>query len=80
MNIPKIKNAYAYDDHTLIVHFSDDKIKKYDIRRLLTKKMFSPLKDPAFFKNVKVETGGYAVFWNANIDISEYELWKNGAE
>jgi hypothetical protein len=40
--------------------------------------MFAPLKNPSFFKNVKVETGGYAVYWNDNIDISEYELWKNG--
>lgn len=40
--------------------------------------MFSPLKNQAFFKNVKVEPGGYAVYWNDMIDISEYELWKNG--
>jgi hypothetical protein len=63
-----------------MVHFSDGIIKRYDITRLLSKEMFSPLKDPAFFKNVKVETGGYAVFWNTDIDISEYELWKNGAD
>lgn len=80
MDVPKIKNAYACDDRNLIVHFFDGKIKKYDITGLLSKTMFSPLKDPAFFKNVKVETGGYAVFWNANIDISEYELWKNGVD
>lgn len=29
-------------------------------------------------KNQKVEQGGYAVFWNSEIDISEYELWKQG--
>ncbi len=80
MDIPKIKTACACDKHTLLVHFSNDKIKKYDITKLLYKGMFSPLKDPAFFKNVKVENGGYAVFWNANIDISEYELWTNGIE
>ncbi|MBU0600006.1 DUF2442 domain-containing protein, partial [bacterium] len=34
----------------------------------------------AYFKNVHVEPGGYAVAWDANIDISEYELWKNGKE
>jgi hypothetical protein len=27
------------------------------------------------FKAVKVEKGGYAVAWNSEIDISEYELW-----
>lgn len=40
--------------------------------------MFAPLRQPAFFKNVKVEQGGYGIVWNEDIDLSEYELWKNG--
>ena len=45
--------------------------KIYDVSRLWDNEMFAPLKNPSFFKNVKVETGGYAVYWNDNIDISE---------
>ena len=52
--------------------------KLYGITPLLKNKMFSPLKNPDFFKNVQVEAGGYAVFWNEEIDISEYELWIHG--
>ena len=37
-------------------------------------------KNPGFFRNVQVETGGYAVFWNEEIDISEYELWTHGKD
>ncbi len=40
--------------------------------------MFAPLRQPAFFKNFKVEHGGYGIVWNEDIDLSEYELWKNG--
>ncbi|WP_442937996.1 hypothetical protein [Nostoc sp.] len=40
--------------------------------------MFSPLRQPAFFQNFKVEQGGYGIVWNEEIDLSEYELWKNG--
>ncbi|MEH2027477.1 DUF2442 domain-containing protein [Nostoc sp.] len=40
--------------------------------------MFSPLRQPAFLKNFKVEQGGYGIVWNEEIDLSEYELWKNG--
>jgi hypothetical protein len=40
--------------------------------------MFLLLKNSAFFKSVQVDTGGYAVVWNEDIDISEYELWCNG--
>ncbi|WP_431064583.1 DUF2442 domain-containing protein [Methylotuvimicrobium sp.] len=78
MQYPKIKSASAIDNHTLIVEFDNSETKKYDISPLLNKDMFTPLKNPAFFKAVKVEQGGYAVVWNSEIDISEYELWKHG--
>ncbi len=78
MNIPKIKNVFASDHKTLIVTFDNGEVKTYDITRLLSNNMFSPLKNKAFFKNVKIDTGGYAVYWNDKIDISEHELWKNG--
>jgi hypothetical protein len=40
--------------------------------------MFEPLKNREFFNAVKIEQGGYAVSWNTDIDISEYELWSKG--
>lgn len=78
MLIPKIKSAVASDHRTLSIVFSNGEKKLYDIGRLLDLDMFAPLKNSSFFKNVKVEAGGYAVYWNDKIDISEYELWKNG--
>lgn len=78
MNIPKVQSASAIDNHTLVVVFDNNKKKKYDILPLLNKKMFAPLKNPDLFKAVQVEQGGYAVVWNNNIDISEYELWIHG--
>ena len=66
------------NDHTLLVRFDNGQERKYDIAPLLTKKMFAPLKNPALFRSVKVEQGGYAITWNNDIDISEYELWRNG--
>jgi hypothetical protein len=78
MAIPKIKTAVALDKKTLLITFVNGETKRYDIHKLLSIDMFAPLKDPAFFKNVKVDTMGYAVYWNDMIDISEYELWKNG--
>ncbi|SJM91692.1 conserved hypothetical protein [Crenothrix polyspora] len=48
------------------------------MKPLLDKAMFSPLKNVTLFKSVQVDVGGYAIIWNENIDISEYELWKNG--
>lgn len=78
MQYPKIKSAMAIDDHTLLIEFNNSQKKKYDVAPLLSKEMFFPLRNPALFKAVKVEQGGYAVVWNGNIDISEYELWNHG--
>ena len=78
MNYPKINSANALDNHTLLIEFNNSAKKIYDITPLLEKEMFLALKNSAFFRNVQVEKGGYAVFWNENIDISEYELWING--
>ncbi len=78
MPYPKIHSAIPVDDHTLLIVFDNKKDKKYDITPLLSKEMFKPLKNPALFKSVQVEKGGYAVVWNDSIDISEYELWCHG--
>ncbi|MGI8788324.1 MAG: DUF2442 domain-containing protein [Pyrinomonadaceae bacterium] len=62
MNYPKINSAEALDNHTLLIEFDNSAKKVYDIKPLSEKEMFAALKNPAFFKNVRVEKGGYAVF------------------
>jgi hypothetical protein len=78
MSAHKVISAVAINDHTLIIEFDNLQRKKYDITALLEKPMFSPLRNPALFKAVKIEQGGYAVYWNNDIDLSEYELWSKG--
>jgi hypothetical protein len=78
MKVPKIKRATAINDTTLIIEFSDQDIKHYDITRLWPIPLFAPLKQPAFFRQFTIEAGGHGLCWNADLDISEYELWKNG--
>lgn len=78
MNYPKINSVEALDNHTLLIEFDNLTKKVYDVTPLLEKEMFAALKNSAFFKNVRVEKGGYAVFWNEEIDLSEYELWTHG--
>lgn len=78
MKCPHIIQAKLADEHTLMIQFSNQEIKQYSFQQLFTKQMFAPLQQPAFFRNFKIEPGGYALVWNEEIDISEYELWKNG--
>ncbi len=78
MNIPKIIAVQPLDNYELMIEFSNHECRQYDVKPLLKKEMFAPLQSRVFFKNVKIEQGGYAVSWNEDIDISEYELWANG--
>lgn len=78
MKVPKITSATPIDDHTLIVVFDNNIKKKYDISPLLSKSMFEPLRNPVFFKSFNIENGGYAITWNEDIDLSEYEVWRHG--
>lgn len=78
MPIPRVLSVIPMGGHTLLVEFNNREKRKYDITQLLEKDMFAPLKNPAFFKTVQVDKEGYAVYWNSEIDISEYELWRHG--
>ncbi|MEB3175234.1 MAG: DUF2442 domain-containing protein, partial [Cyanobacteriota bacterium] len=75
MKIPKIQSVIPTEKYLLLVTFSDGTKKIYDASRLLHLEMFTCLKNEAFFRNVSVEPGGYAISWNSEIDISEFELW-----
>ena len=75
---PKVKSVKP--NYTLIVTFDNHVVKKYDCTPILKNPLFKILQDPAFFKNVHVDTGGYGISWNDDLDLSEYELWTNGVE
>lgn len=78
MQYPKIRSVKALDNHLLLIEFNNHERRTYDAKPLLTIDRFMPLKNPAFFKNVTVDAGGYGIAWNNEIDISEYELWTKG--
>ncbi len=78
MKPERIVSAKAIDDKTLIVKFTNLEIRKYDISKLLENPMFATLRNPGFFRNFRIEPGGYGLVWNDDIDLSEYELLQNG--
>ena len=80
MNPPKIVSATAIDDTTLLIEFSNRDRKQYCIKPLLDKPMFSPLRNPSFFRSFQIDVDGYGIIWNDEMDLSEYELWQNGMD
>lgn len=75
---PIIQTIKIQHPYTLFVEFDNQEKKEYDVFLLFNKEMFAPLKNQVFFNTCKIDSKGYAVIWNENIDLSEYQLWKNG--
>ena len=79
-NPSKIISAIAIDDTTLLIEFSNHDCKRYCIKHLLDQSMFLWLQNPSFFRSFQIDDGGYGIIWNDEMDLSEYELWRNGTD
>lgn len=78
----KIKNVAALPEYMLSVQFSEGVTKLYDMKPLFEKMpMFAVLQeDLCVFSNVTVDTGGYGIVWNDQLDLSCDELWEHGVQ
>jgi len=75
---PKITTVMTIDHYKLLVTFDNRVMKIYDCTLLLEESPFSLLRDKPIFQSVQVDKGGYGIFWNDDLDLSEAELWING--
>ncbi|MCL2355374.1 MAG: DUF2442 domain-containing protein [Oscillospiraceae bacterium] len=79
MDIPKIVDVKPIDDLNLIITFDGGIVKRYDVKKLFNElPVFKQLENKELFESVRVEVGGVAIVWNDDIDLAEYEIWKNG--
>ena len=78
MDTPKIQSIEPLEGKRLWVKFANGVEKIYDCAQILNMEIFQILNHEAFFKSVKVDTGGYGISWNDELDLSEVELWVNG--
>lgn len=77
----KVKKVTPLTDMKLLVVFENDIKKIYDVKQLINEyPIFQELENESFFKSVRVDSGGYAIAWNEDIDIPENELWLGGIE
>ena len=76
----KVKDVKPLKDYQLLVKFATGECKQYDVASLFVKwEAFKTLENVlGLFEQVKVDAGGYGVYWNDDIDISCNELWYNG--
>ena len=59
--------------------FLNGETRYYDIKRLFDEiPVFRSLLDRTLFECVKVDSGGYGISWNEDIDLSSDEIYENG--
>ncbi len=78
----KIKNVSPLPDFKLSVQFREGVTKLYDLNPLFDQlPAFRCLKEQLTeFENVEVDTGGYGIIWNDDLDLSCDELWEHGVQ
>ena len=72
----KIVAVTANDDFSLDLKFSDGSAKRFDARPYLDYEVFRELKDPNYFKQVRLAFG--TVQWPHEQDISPETLYLEG--
>jgi Protein of unknown function (DUF2442) len=72
----KVIAAKANDDFSLDLKFSDDSVKRFDLKPYLHYPVLSQLNDPAYFRKLKVAFG--TVQWPNGEDISPETLYLEG--
>ena len=76
----KIKEINPLTPYRLFVCFEDGQKREYDVSRLFTKwESFQTLQIvEGLFGQVKIDSGGYGVSWNDDLDLSSEEIYLNG--
>lgn len=63
----------------LLIRFMSGEMKQYNLKPMLERhEAFRALIDDELFQQVQVDTGGFGISWNDDIDLSCNELWENG--
>ena len=72
---PKAAQVQPLSDYRLLVTFTNEEMRVFDVKPYLESKAFDVLKDRALFENVHV--GGLSIEWATGQDICPDELYFN---
>ena len=76
----KITSLATLPDYILLVGFSTDEYKKFDIKPLIIK--YPPFKalveTEGLYEQAKIDVGGYGIVWNDYLDLSADGVYEQG--
>lgn len=76
----RVEDILPLEDFSLLVFFRDGSVKKCDLRAHFeeTRPFGILLKKPEYFGSVRIQTGGYGVTWDVNMNIPDTMLYQIG--
>lgn len=75
----KIKSVKAKENLIISAVFFDGTIKEYDIKNLISiYPQLQDLEDRKLFESVQIDSGGYGISWNDNLDLDAETIWEDG--
>lgn len=74
----EVRSVYPVRDRYLVVEFDNGQYRVVDVQPLLKGPLFEPLKDPAFFKQVRVDPDAGTVVWPNGADLAPEVLYERG--
>ncbi len=69
-----VKDVLARDDYTLLITFANGEKRVYNAKYLLSKPIYSQLKNRNYFLNARVACG--TVIWDDDVDIAPEHLYE----
>jgi Protein of unknown function (DUF2442) len=78
--ILRIRESRVCGPHSLRLTFSDGTIKQVNVRPLLDGPIFEPLRDPAYFAKVSLDSICGTVVWPNGADFAPEALYELEAE
>lgn len=76
----RVEDILPLENFSLLVFFRDGVVKKCDLKAHFeeTKPFHILLKKPEYFDSVRIQTGGYGVTWDVNMNIPDTMLYQRG--
>ena len=73
-NICKVSDFEFTGDYSLLVRFEDGSSQNIDFKDILYGELYSPLKDPAMFKQVSIDPIAKTLVWHNGADFDPATL------
>ena len=74
---PKVMQVEILKNYKLLITFTNNEKKIFDIEKYLHKKFWSSLRDENVFKTVKVSGG--SIEWSNGVDFCPDEVYENSS-